>query len=89
MNPADRLKQIDKEIIKTSLIHSTGSMLFALGLLAKFADDAGALHPLLENQTAVNIMLVVGAVIIIAGGFKVITLSKEKMKLKLKNGQKF
>ncbi len=67
MNPADRIKHIENKIIKTSLIHSSGSMLFALGLLAKFADDAGALHPLLENQAAVNIMLVVGAVIIIVG----------------------
>ena len=89
MNPADRIKHIENKIIKTSLIHSSGSMLFALGLLATFVDDAGSLHPWLENQTAVNIMLVVGAAIIISGGYKVIMLSKEKMELKQKNGQKF
>ena len=81
--------ELDKEIIKTSVIDSIGTMLFGLGLYAKFADDAGALYPLLDNQTAVNVMLVVGAVIMIMSAYKVITLSKEKAKLKNKDKLKF
>lgn len=82
MKPEERIKQIDKKIIKVSIIDAPGTMMLGLGLFAKFKGNPADLYPALGNPTVVNFMIVIGAVIMIWGGFKVFTLSKEKSQLK-------
>lgn len=82
MTPEEQIKALDKKIIKSSIIDAPGTMLFGLGLFAKFSDSAASLYPALGNPTVVNFMIVIGAVIMIWGGYKVISLSMEKSQLK-------
>lgn len=82
MNPEDKIKEIDKKITKVSVIEMPGSIMIGLGLYSKFSANGDAFHPLLNNESVVNIMIAIGVVIMIWGGYNIYTLSKEKMKLK-------
>lgn len=77
-----RLKDIDKELIKVSIIDAPGSIMLGLGLYVKFAADGEAFLPILNNESVVNFMLVAGAAIMIWGAYKIVTLGREKAKLK-------
>lgn len=81
MNIEEKIKELDKEIRKVGLIESPGSIMVGLGLYGKFAANGDAFHPLLNNMTIIDSMLVVGGLIMIWGTYKIISLSKEKMKL--------
>ena len=82
MSPEERIAEIDKEMIKVSLIDTPGSIMVGLGLYAKFGSNGDAFHPLLNNESFVNGMLAIGAGIVIWGGYKILTLGREKAKLK-------
>lgn len=84
MNVEQRIKAIDKEITKVSIIDAPGSILVGLGLYAKFAANGDAFLPLLNNESVVDGMLGVGAAIMIWGAFRIIGLSREKSTLKRK-----
>jgi len=55
--------------------------MLGLGLYAKFAADGDAFHPLLNNDSVVNSMLVAGAAMMLWGGYKVFTLARDKARL--------
>lgn len=76
------IKQIDKKIVKASIINAPGSMMFGLGLFGKFAGNAANSYPFLSNPSTVNALLILGAVVMVWGGFQVFTLSKQKSQLK-------
>jgi hypothetical protein len=84
MNPEDRIKKIEKEITKVSIIDSPGSIMVGLGLYAKFSANGDAFHPILNNESIVNVMLTLGAAIMVWGGYKIFTLTREKASLKNK-----
>lgn len=84
MNPQDRIKAIEKEIVKVGVIDAPGSIMVGLGLYAKFAAKGDAFHPILNNQRVVDLLLTVGALIMIWGSYKVITLAREKSELQKK-----
>ena len=77
-----RKKEIDKKIVMVSLIDMPGSILVGLGLYAKFAANGNAFHPLLNNESTVNIMLAVGGAIMLWGAYQAIKLAREKAGLK-------
>ena len=77
-----RLKDIDKELIKVSIIDAPGTIMLGLGLYAKFAANGGAFVPILNNESVVNFMLVAGAGIMIWGAFKMVSLGREKARIK-------
>lgn len=86
MNKEQRLKEIDREIVKVGIIDAPGTILVGLGLYGKFAAPGEAFHPLLNDVSAVNLMLVVGGAIMIWGAYKVFSLSREKMRLNKAEG---
>ncbi len=63
-------------------IDAIGTALLGLGLYGKFGVDDNAFHPLLNNPTVVNALIVVGAILMPLGGFKLITLINQKARLK-------
>ncbi|MDX2423837.1 MAG: hypothetical protein QNK43_14320 [Amphritea sp.] len=77
----DKMKAIDKKIGRVAIIDLPGSIMVGLGLYAKFGANGDAFHPFLNNPNNVNIILTVGAAIMIWGGYKVITLAREKKRL--------
>ena len=86
MNPEERVKEIEKEISKVSIIDFPESIMLGLSLYAKFGTNGDAFHPLLNNKLVVNIMLITGAATMIWCGNKILTLSKEKTSLKMRMG---
>ncbi len=56
--------------------------MLGLGLYAKFAANGEAFVPILNNEAVVNFMLLVGAGIMAWGAYKIVTLSREKARLK-------
>lgn len=85
MNPEQRIREIDRQIIVISAIDAPGTILLGLGLYGKFAADGEAFHPLLNEQAVVNSMLLLGLVIMIWCGGRILKLSKEKAELKNRN----
>ena len=49
MNKEQRLKEIDREIVKVGIIDAPGTILVGLGLYGKFAARGEAFHPLLNE----------------------------------------
>lgn len=81
MNTEKRLKEINKKILMVSIIEMPGTVMFGLGLYAKFAANGNAFVPLLNDESVVNFLLVGGALIMAWGSYKVFTLSREKARL--------
>jgi threonine/homoserine/homoserine lactone efflux protein len=77
----NRVKEIEKEIIKVSLIDAPGSIMVGLGVYAKFAANGDAFHPLLNNPDVVTLLLVAGGSIMVWGAYKMVTLGREKSSL--------
>jgi hypothetical protein len=76
-----RIKEIDKEIVKVGIMDSPGAVLLGLALYAIFAADGDAFLPILNNQTVVYGMLVVGGAIMLWGFFKTLSLARERSRL--------
>jgi len=81
-----RIKEIEKEIVKAGIIDAPGGILVGFGVYAKFVANGDAFLSFLNNQTNVNIMLVIGASLMAWGAYKFITLSLEKNRLKDEHG---
>lgn len=82
MNNEQRIKEIEKEILKVSIMDAPGSILFGLGLYGKFAANGDAFPPMLNDPSIVNSLLAAGFAIMAWGGYKILTLSREKADLK-------
>jgi hypothetical protein len=76
-----RVKDIDKQIIKISLIETPGSILFGVGLYSKFVGKGEAILPFLQDQAVVNSIIVIGAAIMLWGTYKILMLKQEKARL--------
>ena len=82
MNNEQRIKEIEKEILKVSIMDAPGSILFGLGLYGKFAANGDAFTPMLNDPSIVSSLLAAGFAIMAWGGYKILTLSREKADLK-------
>jgi hydroxymethylglutaryl-CoA reductase len=82
MNNEQQIKDIDRQILKVSIMDAPGSILFGLGLYGKFAVNGDAFIPMLNEASIVNSCLAAGAAIMAWGGYKILTLSREKSQLK-------
>ncbi len=76
-----RMKEIDKEILKVNIIDVPGSILVGLGLYAKFVAEGDAFLPILNNQSVVYALLATGGAIMLWGGYKTFTLARERARL--------
>ncbi|MEE4250123.1 MAG: hypothetical protein V2I38_05995 [Alcanivoracaceae bacterium] len=77
-----RVEDIRKELIRVVTIDAAGSMLAGLGLYAKFAANGNAFHSFLNDQGNVNAMLAVGFTIMLWGVSRLVTLGRERAKLR-------
>lgn len=82
--PEQRIAEIEKELLKVSIIDAPGVLMLGLGLYGKFGADGNAFHPLLNNPDVYHGLLVVGAAIAAWCAYKFIRLSKEKLALERK-----
>jgi hypothetical protein len=85
MNPVERISNannINQSIIMFGAIDAIGTVLLGLGLYGKFGARGDAFHPLLNDPAVVNTLIVVGAILMPLGGFKLMTLIKQKAGLK-------
>ena len=76
-----RIKEIDKQIAKVGIIDTPGAIMVGLGVYAKFIAEGDAFLPILNDQFFVNMILVLGAAIMIWGAYKTFTLARERARL--------
>ena len=81
-NNEELLKEVQKKFVRMSILSMPGALMLSVGLLGKFDKDAGAVHPMLNDPTTVNIILVVGIVATLFCGSKLLPLEREKVRLK-------
>jgi hypothetical protein len=81
MQHQQRIKDIEKQVIKITLLETPGSLLFGVGLYAKFTGNGGSILPILQKQAVVNSIIVIGAAIMLWGTYKIIMLAQEKSRL--------
>jgi hypothetical protein len=81
-NTEQRIKDIDKEMIKVGIIDALGSIMVGLGLYGKFAANGNAFLPILNDESVVNFLLGVGAAVMAWGAYRFITLSRDKIKIR-------
>lgn len=74
-------KELEKEMVKVSLIDIPGAILVGLALHAKFGSNGQPLHPILENEAVVTGMFVVGGAIMLWCMQRVIAISKRRKAL--------
>ena len=75
---SQRMREIEKELIKTDLWDLLGIALMAIGLFAKFNTEAEGLLP--GNPVIINGILLVGGVILVWGQIKAFVLNRRKAK---------
>jgi hypothetical protein len=81
-NTTELLKQVQKKHITMCILSMPGALMLAVGLLGKFDKDAGAVHPMLNDASTVNIILAVGMIATLYCGYKLLPLEREKVRLK-------
>lgn len=84
MKKEEKIKEIDRQIAKISLIELPGAIAFGLGLYIMFAGYDNAIHPDLDTPHVVNSLIFVGAFIMILCNAKIFSLIKEKYDLENK-----
>ena len=55
----EQLKEVEKKIKFTSIVNAPAMLVIGLGLFSKFGKNPESLHPLLANESVVNIALVI------------------------------
>ena len=85
MSPEEKIKDIEKKITMVGIIDMPGSIMLGLGLYAKFNAKGDVFHPLLKNQDVVDSMLVIGAIIVVIGGYKAFTLARDRARIQREN----
>lgn len=62
-NPEEELKELDKRMVRVSIIDAPGMIALGLGLFAKFGGNPGSLHPLLEDSGISTGLLIFGGAV--------------------------
>ena len=80
-NHEAELNNIKKKIVKTQIIGAPGLILLGLGLYGMFGANGNAFHPLLNDKSVVNSLLIVGVAIELWQLYVIIPLFKKQGKL--------
>ena len=75
------LNNIKKKMIKMQIIGAPGAILLGLGLYGMFGADGNAFHPLLNDKSIVNSLLIIGVSIELWQFYVLIPLIKKQSKL--------
>lgn len=81
-----RLAEIKKGIVMNQVIAAPAAVLLGLGLYGVFAANGNAFHSLLNNQTVVYGMLIVGAILEGVQMMRLIPLLREQARVEKGNG---
>ncbi|MBL4621254.1 MAG: hypothetical protein JKY89_02540 [Immundisolibacteraceae bacterium] len=82
LDAEDRIKQIDRSVIKAAMVEMPGSVMLALGLVTKLGPQGEALLPFLNDSSNVNMLLTAGLVLTVGGSYQLMRLLIEKARLK-------
>jgi len=77
------LASIHRSMVLVALIDFPGTVLFGLGLYGTFVGFEPDFLPMLANPLSINIMLLIGAVIMLWGIIRMIMLARQKQGLLL------
>jgi len=80
-NNEAELNDIKKKIVKTQILGAPGAILLGLGLYGIFGANGDAFHPLLNDKSIVNSLLIVGVAIELWQLYVLIPLFKKQSKL--------
>jgi len=72
-SPEEKLKALDKELVKIGVMEMPAIVLLGLGLYGRFAAKGEAFHPLLNDGTVVNSLLTVGGILLMLSTKKLVT----------------
>lgn len=81
MDRERRIKEIEKRVMIVGIIDAPGAIMVGLGLYAKFGANGDPFLPILGNENFVNVMLGIGMLIMVWGGYQALKLSREKSRL--------
>ena len=81
-NNEDELNNIKMKIVKTQIIGAPGAILLGLGLYGMFGANGDAFHPLLNDKSIVNSLLIVGVAIELWQLYVLIPLFKKQSRLR-------
>jgi fumarate reductase subunit C len=73
----EKIAKLQKKIVVTSIYEAPGAVLLGLGVYAKFAANGNAFISILNNQTVVNTMLIIGIAIMLWGATTVFGLLRQ------------
>ncbi|NVK38383.1 MAG: hypothetical protein HWE18_10685 [Gammaproteobacteria bacterium] len=76
-----RAQYIAKEMQKIGIMDTPGAILVGLGLYGKFGANGNAFHPLLNDPSIINTMLVVGGSIMAYCAYRAIMVVTKKQTL--------
>ena len=79
--PEEALKENRRKLVILSLVDAPGMIMLALGFHGKFSKTRELLHPLLEDETVYNSLIIIGGVIVLLGIVKSIALAIERKEI--------
>lgn len=82
---AQQIASLDKKLIKVAAYDTPGLLMLALGLHGKFASEGEALHPLLNDSSIVNGMLLFGGIVVFLCAKEIFTILRQKKALMEQN----
>jgi hypothetical protein len=75
------MEEMQRKIKITGMFDTIGAIMLGLGLYAKFGANGDPFHPILNNETVVVSLLVLGTTSMILGASIMFILSRRKSKL--------
>jgi hypothetical protein len=79
-NTEQKIKQIERDIIKFSILDTPGVVLLALGLYGKYAEGE-AFWSALNDATTATVFIIIGGLIMAACAARIVILAKQKADL--------
>ena len=80
-SPEEKLKELDRKMVRVGIIDTPGFIALGLGLYAKFGAEPGDLHPILENPTVSSGLLIGGAAIAAWGALQMVSIARQRSEI--------
>lgn len=83
-SPQEALRELDRKMVRVSIIDSLGVIALAIGLFARYSDNPASLHPLLGDPTVALGLMVVGGAIAAWGALQVLSIARQRARIQEK-----
>lgn len=77
----EKLQDLNQELIKIGVMETPALALLGLGVYGRFVAQGAAFHPLLNDSTVVNSLLIIGGVLLLLSTNKIITWARKRREL--------